>query len=216
MLLLALVVSDSPVALASNKMPELGGATDAAHCPELSARRDRLHAEIQMLHAETASVEAELAAVCKGADQMGVGLRSSDPPLPTATVRGDRSIGDPPLKQSTGASTSARTLLQESPAEPSCSMEELMAVQADPTAAVVGLFTTNPSCAICLVPCGSAVDAVDAVSCAMGCLKQARVPTQRFLRFQVARWHFSHLFPKARFHRKAMNTARVNTGFSYA
>ena len=48
-----------------------------------------------------------------------------------------------------------------------------MAVQADPMAAVIALFATNPSCATCLVPCGSAADAV---SCAMGCLKQARCP----------------------------------------
>jgi hypothetical protein len=82
---------------------------------------------------------------------------------------------------STGAGNTAdgaaRTLLQDaSPAEPSCSTEELMAVQANPTAAVMGLFTTNPSCAICLVPCATAADAV---SCAMGCLKQVRVVFER-------------------------------------
>jgi hypothetical protein len=86
---------------------------------------------------------------------------------------GGLSIGyprhEPSRLESDGA---ARTLLQEaSLAEPSCSMDELMAVQADPTAAVTGLFTTNPSCASCLVLCGSAADAV---SCGMGCLKKAR------------------------------------------
>jgi hypothetical protein len=90
----------------------------------------------------------------------------------------DRSIGTPKQSPSNGAITliashgAARTLLQEvSSAEPSCSMGELMAVQANPITAVVELSATNPSCAICLMPCGSAADAV---SCAMSCLKQAR------------------------------------------
>ena len=94
---------------------------------------------------------------------------------------GDRSIGTPRQEPSRGAAIAsdgaARTLLQEaSPSEPSCSMDELMAVQADPMAAVIALFATNPSCATCLVPCGSALDAL---SCAMGCLKQARDETTR-------------------------------------
>jgi hypothetical protein len=89
---------------------------------------------------------------------------------------GNRTLGIPTHESSTGTGTTsdgaARTLLQDaSPAEPSCSTEELMAVQANPTAAVTGLFKTNPSCANCLVPCGSPADAM---SCAMGCLKQAR------------------------------------------
>jgi hypothetical protein len=213
-LLVALVVAHFPVFVASNDMPELGGGTAASNCFELSARRDRLQAQIERLHAETASVEAELAAVCKRADQMSVGLRPSDPPLPAATVSDDRSIGDPRHKQSKGASTSARTLLQDvSPAEPACSMDELMAVQADPAAAVVGLFTTNPSCAMCLVPCGSAADAV---SCAMGCLKQARVPTQLFRRLQAALWHFSHLFPKAKFQSKINKYCKCEYGVLHA
>ena len=90
------------------------------------------------------------------------------------------SIGTPRPEPSTsaGAAANTRTLLQEaSAAEPSCSMDELMAVQADPMAAVIGLFTTNPDCATCIVPCGGAADAV---SCAMGCLKQARGPTRLF------------------------------------
>ncbi len=182
MLLLALVVAQFPVVLASKHAPDVGGTNVATMCSELSARRDRLQARLERLHAETASVEAELGALCNGIDQTGVGLRPLDPLSPAANVRGDRNIGDPRHRQSIGASTSARTLLQDaSPVEPACLMEELMAVQADPMGAVVGLFTTNPSCAMCLVPCGSAADAV---SCAMGCLKQARVPTQLFRRLQ--------------------------------
>jgi hypothetical protein len=182
-LLLALVVVHFPVVLASKHTPDLGGTNVATMCSELSARRDRLQAQLERLHAETASVEAELGALCNGIDQNGVGLRPLDP-LSPATVRGDRNISDPRYRQSTGASTSARTLLQDaSPVEPACLMEELMAVLADPMGAVVALFTTNPSCASCLVPCGSAADAV---SCAMGCLKQARVRTQPFRRLQLA------------------------------
>ena len=59
-----------------------------------------------------------------------------------------------------------RTLLQ---ADPQCSAAELLAVQADPVAAVTAMFTTTFDCAMCLVPCKSAADALD---CAMGCLKQ--------------------------------------------
>ena len=208
-LLVALVAAHFPVLVISEDTPEL-------RCSELSARRDRLRAQIEWLHAEAALVEAELGSLCTaaatGTPQTDMGMPPpSEPALPSATPRRDRNIGTSRHKKSTGASNSARTLLQElTPAEPACSMDELMAVQANPMGAVVGLFTTNPSCAVCLVPCGNAADAV---SCAMGCLKQARVLTQRFLRFQVARWHFSHLFPKARFHRKGMNIARVNTGF---
>ncbi len=102
---------------------------------------------------------------------------------------GNRTLGMPTQESSTGATITsdgaARTLLQDaSPVEPSCLMDELMAVQADPMGAVVGLFTTNPSCAMCLVPCGSASDAV---SCAMGCLKQARIPTRPFPLFDAVR-----------------------------
>jgi hypothetical protein len=62
----------------------------------------------------------------------------------------------------------SRTLLQ---ADPQCSITELLDVQAaaDPVATVTEMFATNSSCAMCLVPCGSAGDAL---SCAAGCLKQ--------------------------------------------
>jgi hypothetical protein len=102
--------------------------------------------------------------------------------LKVGSGSGNRTLSMPTQESSMGTAITsdgaARTLLQDaSPVEPSCSTDELMAVQADPMGAVVGLFTTNPSCAMCLVPCGSASDAV---SCAMGCLKQARIPTQLF------------------------------------
>ena len=104
---------------------------------------------------------------------------------------GNRTVGIPTQESSTGASVTsdgaARTLLQDaSPVEPSCSMDELMAVQADPMGAILGLFTTNPSCAMCLVPCGSASDAV---SCAMGCLKQVRDALSPFRRRGHGPWH---------------------------
>jgi hypothetical protein len=99
-----------------------------------------------------------------------------------AAETGNRTVGIPTQDSSTGATVASdgavRALLQDAnPVEPTCSMDELMAVQADPMGAVVGLFTTNPSCATCLVPCASASDAV---SCAMGCLKQARGATLPF------------------------------------
>ncbi len=60
----------------------------------------------------------------------------------------------------------SRTLLQ---ADPQCSITDLLAVQADPLAAVTAMLTTNVACAMCLAPCASAADAL---SCAMGCLEQ--------------------------------------------
>jgi hypothetical protein len=114
----------------------------------------------------------------------GAGSSAGDLPtggLESGSRRTNRTLRIPTQESSTGAGNTAdgaaRTLLQDaSPAEPSCSTEELMAVQANPMAAVMGLFTTNPSCAICLVPCATAADAL---SCAMGCLKQVRVVFER-------------------------------------
>ena len=62
----------------------------------------------------------------------------------------------------------SRTLLQTE-LEPQCAMSELLAVMDDPIATVTALFTTNVGCAMCLVPCASADDAV---FCLMGCLKR--------------------------------------------
>ncbi len=182
-LLVALFVALFPAFVTAEDKPELGGSNAAGKCSELSVKRGQLLAQIERLRAETASVEAKLGELCNGTTQTDVGLPPSGPALSAAiraaSLRGNWNMGDPRHSQSARASTSARILLQElTPAEPACSMDELMAVQADPAAAVVGLFTTNPSCAICLVPCGSAADAM---SCAMGCLKQARCPDATIL-----------------------------------
>jgi hypothetical protein len=75
---------------------------------------------------------------------------------PHATRFGDRKTAAGPQ------TTPSRTLLQ---ADPQCSITELLAVQADPVSAVTAMLTTNVGCAMCLVPCGSAADALD---CAMG------------------------------------------------
>jgi hypothetical protein len=67
-------------------------------------------------------------------------------------------------------SAPSRALLQT---EKFCSMDELMSVQKDAAAAVTGMLTTNAGCAMCLIPCASAENAL---SCAVGCVKQ--VPFQ--------------------------------------
>jgi hypothetical protein len=73
-------------------------------------------------------------------------------------------------------STSSRALLQT---EKFCSMDEFMSLQqeTDVTAAVIGMLTTNEGCAICLIPCGSAENAL---GCAMACVKQV-LPITRAL-----------------------------------
>ena len=53
-----------------------------------------------------------------------------------------------------------------------CSTDDLMAVQADPVAAVVQLMETNMECALCLIPCGAAANTL---GCAVLCIKQARL-----------------------------------------
>jgi hypothetical protein len=108
---------------------------------ELAALRTRLESEVEK------NVEAQLLLAT---------LRARDP--------ADRQLGS--LAR---AGPPSRTLLQEPQADPQCSMTELLAVQANPVAAVTAMFTTNFLCAICLVPCASAAVALD---CAMGCLKQ--------------------------------------------
>jgi hypothetical protein len=70
-------VSVFSLSVAAKANPEPADAGVAA-CPELSERRDRLHAEIARLHAETALVEAELFLRCtERSNQTDVGL----PPL---------------------------------------------------------------------------------------------------------------------------------------
>jgi hypothetical protein len=66
-----------------------------------------------------------------------------------------------------------RTLLQTD-SDKFCSMDELYAVQQDAAAAVTRMLATNFECAKCLIPCGSAENAV---GCAMACVKQ--VPPKR-------------------------------------
>ncbi len=63
-------------------------------------------------------------------------------------------------------SAPSRGLLQT---ERFCSMDELMSVQKDAVAAVTGMLTTNPGCAMCLIPCAAAENPV---GCAMPCVKQ--------------------------------------------
>ena len=70
-------VSVFSLSVAAKANPEPADAGVAA-CPELSERRDRLHAEIARLHAETALVEAELVLLCtEHSNQTDVGR----PPL---------------------------------------------------------------------------------------------------------------------------------------
>jgi hypothetical protein len=76
----------------------------------------------------------------------------------------------------------SRTLLQ---ADPQCSAAELLAVQADPVAAVTAMFTTNFGCAMCIVSCKSAADALD---CAMGCLLQDEGAAQRWILRRSKLW----------------------------
>jgi hypothetical protein len=79
-----------PVVVTSNYTPELVGATVATTCSELSARRDRMQAEMERLHAETALVQAELSALCTGTvgtNQTGADLPPSESHVPAATVR---------------------------------------------------------------------------------------------------------------------------------
>jgi hypothetical protein len=72
-----------------------------------------------------------------------------------------------------GPVASSRVLLQEheESTDGTCSTDDLMAVQADPVAAVVQLMETNMECALCLIPCGSAANTL---GCAVRCMKQAR------------------------------------------
>ncbi len=63
-------------------------------------------------------------------------------------------------------SAPSRALLQT---ERFCSMDELMSVQKDAEAAVMGMLTTNVGCASCLMPCASAENVL---GCAMACVKQ--------------------------------------------
>jgi hypothetical protein len=69
--------------------------------------------------------------------------------------------------------SSSRVLLQEheESTDGTCSTDDLMAVQADPVAAVVQLMETNMECALCIIPCGSAANTL---ACAVRCIKQAR------------------------------------------
>ena len=85
-----------------------------------------------------------------------------------ATVPGGRST-----VLQLGPVASSRVLLQEheESADGTCSTDDLMAVQADPVAAVVQLMETNMECALCLIPCGSAANTL---GCAVRCIKQAR------------------------------------------
>ena len=72
-----------------------------------------------------------------------------------------------------GPVASSRVLLQEhaESTDGTCSTDDLMAVQADPVAAVVQLMETNMECALCLIPCGAAANTL---GCAVRCIKQAR------------------------------------------
>ena len=72
-----------------------------------------------------------------------------------------------------GPVASSRLLLQEheESTDGTCSTDDLMAVQADPVAAVVQLMETNMECALCLIPCGAAANTL---GCAVRCIKQAR------------------------------------------
>jgi serine/threonine protein kinase len=84
-------------------------------------------------------------------------------PLVVALDRTIVAHARPPLQRP------SRTLLREQPSDPQCSIAELLAVEADPTAAVTAMFSSNAGCAMCLVPCASAADAI---SCAVGCLNR--------------------------------------------
>ena len=76
-----------------------------------------------------------------------------------------------------GPVASSRVLLQEheESTDGTCSTDDLMAVQADPVAAVVQLMETNMECALCLIPCGSAANTL---GCAVRCIKQARLQSR--------------------------------------
>jgi hypothetical protein len=87
-----------------------------------------------------------------------------------------------------GPVASSRVLLQEheESTDGACSTDDLMAVQADPVAAVVLLMETNIECALCLIPCGSAANTL---GCAVRCIKQARPQSRLVLAVQLASWH---------------------------
>jgi hypothetical protein len=96
-------------------------------------------------------------------------------PLPRAALAPDTPTGPIGGVQPTGAvarlgelakSAPSRALLQT---EKFCSMDELMSVQKDAAAAVTGMLTTNVGCAMCLIPCASAENAI---GCAIACVKQ--------------------------------------------
>ncbi len=125
-----------------------------------------MHRERLAWDAERSQLVSELGALRKKLNPEGHdGLRAQTP----SGHLGERHVAaSQPPDDSAPATPQApsRTLLQ---ADPQCSAAELLSVQADPVAAVTAMFTTNFDCAMCLVPCASAADALD---CAMGCLKQ--------------------------------------------
>ena len=94
-------------------------------------------------------------------------LLASDTPIASGRggVQPTGAVGGPG-KTKLRKSAPSRGLLQ---AEKFCSIDELMSVQNDAAAAVTGMLTTNVGCAMCLVPCASAENAI---GCAMECVKQ--------------------------------------------
>jgi len=88
------------------------------------------------------------------------------PDTATALARGVQPTGAVAALGELRKSAPSRGLLQ---AEKFCSMDELMSVQKDAAAAVTGMLSTNVGCAMCIIPCASAENAI---GCAMGCVKQ--------------------------------------------
>jgi hypothetical protein len=88
------------------------------------------------------------------------------PNTPKGPAGGVRTMGAGAGLGELRKSAPSRELLQT---EKFCSMDELMSVQKDAAAAVAGMLATNVGCAMCLIPCASAENAL---SCAVGCAKQ--------------------------------------------